>query len=169
MGEPKEPIQCSIGIRNKAKSDYESGFSNALNIYIWQICEYKGALYVTTLDHGSNIQTILEIFLLNKEALKKIIPAMKLEGISVEGIIKYCEKTLKELKDTNYQFGFDIFMSTDGIRFMPICLNGLGNRDNYGGRILFVSSENKLYIGTANPYEGCELWESDDSLRLLKM
>ena len=94
---------------------------------------------------------------------------MKLEGISVEGIIKYCEKTLKELKDTNYQFGFDIFMSTDGIRFMPICLNGLGNRDNYGGRILFVSSENKLYIGTANPYEGCELWESDDSLRLLKM
>ena len=94
---------------------------------------------------------------------------MKLESISVEGIIKYCEKTLKELKDTNYQFGFDIFMSTDGIRFMPICLNGLGNRDNYGGRILFVSSENKLYIGTANPYEGCELWESDDSLRLLKM
>ena len=60
-------------------------------------------------------------------------------------------------------------MSTDGIRFMPICLNGLGNRDNYGGRILFVSSENKLYIGTVNPYEGCELWESDDSLRLLKM
>ena len=54
---------------------------------------------------------------------------MKLEGISVEGIIKYCEKTLKELKDTNYQFGFDIFMSTDGIRFIPICLNGLGNRD----------------------------------------
>ena len=52
---------------------------------------------------------------------------------------------------------------------MPICLNGLGNRDNYGGRILFVSSENKLYIGTANPYEGCQLWESDDSLRLLKM
>ena len=51
--------------------------------------------------------------------------------------------TLKELKDTNYQFGFDIFMSTDGIRFMPICLNGLGNRDNYGGRIVFVSSENK--------------------------
>ena len=94
---------------------------------------------------------------------------MKLEGISVEGIIKYCEKTLKELKDTNYQFGFDIFMSTDGIRFMPICLNGLGNRDNYGGRILFVSSENKLYIGTANPYEGCELWESDNSLRLSKM
>ena len=90
-----------------------------MNIYIWQICEYKGALYVTALDHGSNIQTTLEIFLLNKEALKKIIPAMKLEGISVEGIIKYCEKTLNELKDTNYQFGFDIFMSTDGIRFMP--------------------------------------------------
>ena len=68
---------------------------------------------------------------------------MKLEGISVEGIIKYCEKTLKELKDTNYQFGFDIFMSTDGIRFIPICLNGLGNRDTDGGRILFVSSANK--------------------------
>ena len=56
-------------------------------------------------------------------------------------------------------FGFSLYSSSDGIHFDPVFLDGFNNRYNYGGRILFVDSQNDLYIGTANPYEGLEVWK----------
>ena len=38
-------------------------------------------------------------------------------------------------------------------------MNGFANKYNYGGRTLFVDSSNTLYIGTANPFQGCEVWK----------
>lgn len=167
-GEPEEPVECSVGVRRKAVSSYESGFSNPLNVYIWQICEYKDSLYLTTFDHGSNLQTVLEILLLNKKILSTVIASLGIKEKSIEELIGIYKNTLKKLDKEKYQYGFDIFKSKDGINFSPLVLNGLGNNNNYGGRILFVSSENKLYIGTANPYEGCEVWESDNPLEILR-
>ncbi|MCG1012530.1 hypothetical protein JT739_07935 [Tepidanaerobacter sp. GT38] len=57
--------------------------------------------------------------------------------------------------------GFDLYVSEDGVNFSSVFLDGLNNPHNYGGRILFVDSENNLYIGTANPFEGCEVWKTD--------
>jgi hypothetical protein len=56
--------------------------------------------------------------------------------------------------------GFDLFKSKDGINWESITSNGLGNQDNYGDRILFKSTNGHLYLGTANPFEGCEVWEN---------
>lgn len=44
------------------------------------------------------------------------------------------------------------------VHFSPVFLDGLSNPKNYGGRILYVDSQDDLYIGTANPFEGCEVW-----------
>jgi len=61
-----------------------------------------------------------------------------------------------------YQRGFDLYISEDGVSFNSVFLDGLNNQHNYGGRILFVDSKKDLYIGTANPFEGCEVWRTDD-------
>lgn len=59
---------------------------------------------------------------------------------------------------SNYPKGFDLFVSYDGIHFKPITVNGFGNGNNYGARILLTSKDDEdLYIGTANPYDGCEV------------
>ena len=59
-------------------------------------------------------------------------------------------------------FGFSLYSSSDGIHFDPVFLDGFNNRYNYGGRILFVDSQNDLYIGTANPFYGCQLWRLNE-------
>ena len=55
-------------------------------------------------------------------------------------------------------FGFDLWLSNNGLRWSPITINGLGNPYNYGARKLFPAKDNKLYLGTANPFQGCEVW-----------
>lgn len=53
-------------------------------------------------------------------------------------------------------------MSYDGVHFSSVFLKGLWDPHNYGGRILYVDSRNELYIGTANPFLGCEVWKTSD-------
>ena len=72
-------------------------------------------------------------------------------------IVKLYDDILEIFDKINYPRGFDMFMSNDGVHFIPVSLDGLGNGNNYGGRILIVSSDNDLYVGTANPYDGCEV------------
>lgn len=44
-------------------------------------------------------------------------------------------------------------------KFKPVILDGLYNPNNYGGRTLYKTCDNKLYLGTANPFDGLEVWE----------
>lgn len=160
-GTAVDPATPSKGLRNPSKSLLPSGFGNPLNLYAWQIQEYKGALLVTTFDHSTNLETILELLLLNKEAIKDLPPILGMDFSKVDEAITKLETMVKLLHSLKYPFGFDMYISYDGLRFTPLTLNGLGNDANYGGRILFVNSKNQLYIGTANPYHGCEIWTDD--------
>lgn len=152
-----------VGNKN-SKSGYSAGFDNPFNLYVWQICEYNDDLYVTTFDHASNLQTVLEIVLLNKELIQKYLNGIGYTKVTVEMLIEAFKKVLKVFNKINYQYGFDIFVSHNGVDFKPVVLDGLRNAENYGGRILYVDSENDLYIGTANAYDGCEVWRSSCSV-----
>lgn len=54
--------------------------------------------------------------------------------------------------------GFDFFVSNDGLNFSRITRNGFNDKFNYGLRT-FISSNDGLYIGTANPFFGGQLWK----------
>lgn len=54
-------------------------------------------------------------------------------------------------------WGFDMFKSADGENFVPVTIDGLGDKYNYGGRTL-LAADNGLYIGTANPFYGAQLY-----------
>ncbi len=153
-GTPLIPSSPSTGIRNEGISGFNSGFNNFFNVYGWQIKEYQGHLIITTYDGSINIRTMYNVFLKNKEQY--------IENIGLDNylkIMKSYSKILYLLSKYSYSQGFDIYKSKDGGCFEPVNLNGLYNPYNYGGRTLHVSCENELYLGTANPYYGCEVWK----------
>lgn len=157
-GTPIKPTNPVTGKRTRSLSGYKAGFSNPFNVYIWQVKWYNDMLLASTFDHGSNIEVLRDIALLNKDALIK-----EFDENIYNMIITIYDAILYLFKKYNYPRGFDLFASFDGVHFKPINLTGLGNGNNYGGRILFVSEkENDLYIGTANPYDGCEILRAED-------
>lgn len=130
-----------------------SGFFNPFNVYAWQIQEYENKLFVSTFDDSTNMQLILELLLANRQNIP-------LPGWIVDILIGIYELVVELLNRFKYPFGFNLYVSKNGLDFDPVFLNGLDNRYNYGGRILFVDSEDDLYIGTANPYQGLEVWKA---------
>ncbi|MCL2785104.1 MAG: FIVAR domain-containing protein, partial [Propionibacteriaceae bacterium] len=78
----------------------------------------------------------------------------------VARIVEYFRFTSEYFADNTDPAGFDLFVSEDGVNFEPVTVNGLGDRSNYGGRIM-VSSEHGLNLGTANPFNGAQVWRVD--------
>lgn len=156
-GNPINPSDPVTGKRGKACSGYESGFSNPFNVYIWQVKKFGNTLVATTFDHGTNMETLRNIVLLNKE----IIISMTSEKI-YNIILQLYNLVLCFFEIVNYPKGFDTYVSSNGINFKPLNLTGLGSSNNYGGRTLMVD-DNNLYIGTANPFDGCEVLKINEA------
>ena len=77
--------------------------------------------------------------------------------VDLEGLAAYNEVAGK-LRASNP--GFELFVSSDGEQFNRILSDGIDDSFNYGGRT-FVISDKKLYLGTANPFYGAQLWHVD--------
>lgn len=58
----------------------------------------------------------------------------------------------------NADQGFDIFVTEDGETWDAIVRDGLNDPYNYGARTFTICS-GELYVGTANPYYGAQLWK----------
>ena len=57
----------------------------------------------------------------------------------------------------NSTWGFDLLKTSDGVNFDVITDSGFNDKYNYGGRSL-VATDSGLYVGTANPFFGAQLW-----------
>ena len=68
----------------------------------------------------------------------------------------YIAKTLD-----NSTWGFDLLKTSDGENFEIVTDSGFDDRYNYGGRSL-VSTDYGLFVGTANPFYGAQLWRITD-------
>jgi len=66
------------------------------------------------------------------------------------------------LTDRSDPAGFDLFYSDDGVNFYPYTVNGLGDPNNYGGRVILPTENYGLLIFTANPFTGCQIWRLGD-------
>lgn len=157
-GKPLSPSVPSKGKRNKSLSGFNSGFNNMFNVYGWQIAEFKDNLILTTYDSSTNIKTLLIEIVYNEDSYVE-----KLGRKKYNKLINSYKKIYGLLCKYNYPKGFDMYNSKDGCHFEPVILSGLNNPNNYGGRTLYVSCENELYLGTANPFEGLEVWKVDYS------
>lgn len=169
-GDPVVPTQPVTGTRGQALSGYSSGFGNVSNAYCWQLATQGGELFLGTFSWSVLIPPFLPL-------LPEIIAALS-GGITpptppVAGQMRNsgsCSgKLLQIIADVIrilgwWTLGFDLWKTRDGINWVPVSLNGLGNPHNYGVRMLYLASNGSLYLGTANPFDGLEVWEKSKGI-----
>lgn len=169
-GEPISPTDPQTGVRNKGK--YPSGFGNLYNAYCWQLQSFGGKLYLSTFD-AAIIYKIYFKDLYHNFSLKKLIKTLEFTSKYIQSVVKGYKEGKYELKRwykswaaslSKYpeSFGFDLLFSEDGRNFEIVSMDGFGNEENYGLRKLYVSSEDIMYMGTANPSQGCEVWAASE-------
>ncbi len=56
------------------------------------------------------------------------------------------------------QLGFDLYSTADGVNFQQLTITGYGDKFSYGVRQL-VSTPYGLFLGSANPYYGLQIWQ----------
>lgn len=157
-GSPYEPTNPETGVRNRALSGLPSGFGNPFNLYCWQLEEHDGELYLGTFDW---LVLVVPMLIAN---LSNIIANTENDSIGIlvgKVLDDLPEQLLNHISSPSFSIfrGFDLFKSHDGVDWETVTLNGLGNSYNYGVRKLLSSEDGQLYLGTANVFEGLEVWE----------
>ena len=61
----------------------------------------------------------------------------------------------------NDTWGFDLLKSADGENFELVTDSGFNDKYNYGGRSI-MATDYGLFVGTANPFFGTQLWKITD-------
>lgn len=153
-GNPLVPTHSCCCKRNCSVSGFNSGFNNPFNLYAWQIKEYKGKLLISTLDSSSNMEIIRDILLANVTALET-----EYGKVFITFLINLYSLVITLLDSFNYEKGFNFYVSDDGVNFRTLFNDGLKSNKNSGGRILFVDSNNDLFVGTTNSLLGAEVWK----------
>lgn len=146
-------VKTVVGYDNPL-SKMSAGFNNKYNLYMWQMKVFNNKLYIGTFDSSSAIEPSLEIFLKNADMLIK-----QFTQPVFETLVSVLYSNIVELKCKKDSLGFDFYVSQDGINFTPICTDGLKNPYSYGIRNIFISDDNDMYLGTGNPFQGCEVYK----------
>ena len=76
--------------------------------------------------------------------------------------LEYLSATAVRFCDFSNPNGFDLYVTDDGINFQPVTVDGFGDANNYGGRVM-VPSRHGLFVGTANPFTGAQVWRLNHS------
>jgi len=163
---PEERRTESSDIRGLPLSALPSGFGNPLNLYCWQLEEHDKLFYLTTFDAGSFIRVVTPDLLASLNLtvpFPSVTSEMEMGGIegfeiiALSGVMEG-EDPLETMHALSERFGgSDMWVSRDGVYWFPADLNGFNNPNNYGFRTL-VSTDTGLYVGTANPFQGCQVW-----------
>ena len=113
-------------------------------------------------DTFSNIKDKKEIVDAKIEAAVESIKAKFMglyNSVDWEGLKMYAYISSRVAID---EWGFDMFKTADGEHFEAVTLNGFGDKYNYGGRTL-LTTDKGLYVGTANPFYGAQLYLLENS------
>ena len=105
-------------------------------------------------DETSTSPTINSSITEITDKIKEILSKIDFEGIKQYA---YISNTLR-----NDDAGFELIVTDDGENFDIVTDDGFGDKYNYGGRTI-ITSGNSLYIGTANPFYGAQLWKITDN------
>ena len=153
--------------RGPPLSWWPAGFGNPLNFYCWSLQVYNGYLYLGSFDASVFLRYLTQDqinSLIDQETLDWWLEELLNIGIDeqyVEELLKILEEgdlTVLIQKLVQCLGGADLWKSPDGIHWAPVSLNGFDNPSNYGFRTMVAGS---LFVGTANPFEGCEIWRTE--------
>jgi len=175
-----------IGNQRAGFSAWDDRIQNvSFNQYVWWMAQYEGKIYASTWDLGifkkqiptAVILTLLNAIIENSNGALASLMEDGLDSLSLAviprfiiGIPRAIWSMLKTIpmwtslilfnEKTNPD-GFDLFVSEDGVNFEPVTVNGFGNEENYGGRVL-LPTKYGLFVCVANPFGGAQVWRLDD-------
>ncbi len=86
---------------------------------------------------------------------QKAVNAIDWEGLAMYAYISSMVR--------NDKWGFDIIRTSDGEHFELVTDDGFGDKYNYGGRSM-AATPYGLFLGTANPFYGAQLYRINDVL-----
>ncbi len=152
-GPPVVPTNPITGTRDFPLSGYLSGFGNISNAYCWQLEVQGKEMYLGTFSWSILIPVFLPYL---PEILEELLPDYPVGGIIPDYVWSWFAELV--FAAGRNVLGFDLWKTKNGVDWVPVSLNGLDNNYNYGVRKLFLSENRNLYLGTANPFEGCEVW-----------
>lgn len=159
-GPALQPTDPQTGKRNHPLSGFLNGFYNPYNLYMWQMKVFNGRMFIGTYDSSASVEPTYELLLKNKEFM---IQTMGAELTDI--MILFMRLQVLVLSKIKSQIGFDFYVTDDGINFKRIDTTGFGDPQQYGIRNIFISDDNTMYLGTANPFSGCDVYRlNDDSL-----
>jgi len=119
-------------------SGYDSGFDHWPNTYIWSMAVHDGWFYAATYDQVSAFFNVLE-------NMDRVIEALSRRSRTANIVEQW------------FNAGADLYKTQDGVHWYPVTLTGFGDVGNYGLRTM-TSVGDYLYVGTANPFDGLEVW-----------
>ncbi|WP_066895320.1 cadherin-like beta sandwich domain-containing protein [Clostridium nigeriense] len=110
------------------------------------------------IDEIKNIVEKLDKYV---DEINKLIEKIKdyINSSEIKKQYEYITKLQKIFEESNK--GFGLYVSDDGVNFSCLNENGFNDKYNYGLRT-FVSTREGLFIGTANPFYGAQLWKLNE-------
>lgn len=90
------------------------------------------------------------------QALQALYSAIA--NVNTEGLARYIRISNAIMDNTG---GFELYSTEDGVHYTQLIDHGFHDRFNYGCRSLIVGTDG-LYIGTANPFYGAQLWKMNE-------
>ena len=184
VGDYEVPPERQTVPRGPPLSGWPAGFANPLNFYCWSLEEHCGYLYLGTFDASVFLPYIPPeqlASLFDKDTLASIVEELREMEIPEE-YEPYVQELLTILQEEDmtvlieklvncivkYFGGADLWKSPDGIHWIPVSLNGFDNPHNYGFRTMVsVGDTISLFVGTANPFDGCEVWVATEHPELV--
>lgn len=162
--DPDENVELVVGDADEmfpegSLSGMGSGFGCNENQYIWKMMVYEDELYVGTYDASS--------FLLPLDEYMNDESASEEWKKQVDGYVEQLCSDYQGVPESAYTcgeyldkatLGFDLYVTEDGIHFTKITADGFGDPYNHGCRAFGITDEG-LYVGTANPFYGTQVWK----------
>jgi hypothetical protein len=112
-------------------SGFGPGFDSGFNGYFWRMAEFEGFLYLGTFNWS-----VLLPYL--KPQRSGEIGERLVRWIGIDNLV-------------NFEGGFDLFRSHNGVHWTPVTTSGFGNPYNLGARTM-VGTPYGLFVGTANSF-----------------
>ena len=131
----------------------KSGFGQKGNDYMWSMCEYDGWLYLGTHD----VITDWTYFVTHPRMFLTIFGIGKSDTAPKAFIAV-------DLLLWQRNAGGDIYKTQDGVTWYCVTADGLRNRNDYGFRTM-TTANGRLFTGTANPFDGLEVWAAESAAR----
>ena len=142
----------AVALADEGDADYASNIEDKIQ-YHQQFADYYDAL----LKRFEELEKKYELPENVRKQIEKLLNGQTLEDI------KSVIKCLEYMKDATR--GFDLYVTDDGVSFDTVTVDGFGDPYNHGLRT-FAATNRGLCIGTANPFNGTQVWIQRGDLTL---